>query len=254
MTDLNTNPSNLPADHPNNPANQAPVVPVVQPTPVVAPTTTATPVAPVVVPDTPIGTYGGSTAMDTALSIFAGQTGVTPDKFGAALSKALEYGDESLIDIGTLTAGLKPDQVAQAAALAKAAYQETRADIQRQTQEAHTLAGGEAQWKEATAVFNTKAPEHIRAVVRTMLESGDVKNAAQFVLDTVRGSGMVTNGTPPITGGSSVPTQGTSEAEFRVVLAEIERSAGNRSLESGAHAIKFQQAVAARNLGRKQGR
>lgn len=254
MTDAtqNQNPSNLPTDHPAHPANVPPVVPVV-PTPS-APAAPVAPTEPAVAPDAPAGTYGGDTVLDTAISVFSGQTGVTADKFQDALAGALKHNDIELINFDALTQGLKPDQAAQAKALATAAFKETQGNIQRATQDAYTLAGGEQQWKEATAAFNTSAPAHLKAVVNTMLQSGDVKNAAQFVLETVRGSGMVNNGTPQVEGGASAPTQGLTQAEFRSQLADLERTAGNRSLEQGLHGQKFQQLVAARNLGRKQGR
>lgn len=244
---------NLPADHPAHPSNVAPVTPVVPVVPVVAPVVEVAPVVPPVV-DAPVGTYTGETALELAINVLASQTGITNETFDRALAGALQHNDINLINVEALTAGLKPDQAAQAKALAQAVFKETQATVQRTTQEAYTLAGGEAQWKEATAVFNTQAPEHIRAVVRTLLDTGDVKNAAQFVLDTVRGNGMVNSGTPPIAGGTGSVTQGTSLAEFNAQLAELERTAGNRSLEQGTHAVKFQQIVAARNLGRKQGR
>lgn len=249
-TDVNT----LPADHPDR-VNTAPVVAPIAP--VVAPVAVAPVVAPVAeVPsvDVPAGNYGGGSVLETSLNIFSAQTGVGTDKFEAALAGALKHNDVSLINFELVTAGLKPDQAAQAKALVHAAFTETQGAIQRGAQEAHTLAGGQAQWNEATAAFNTHAPAHIKAVVKTMLESGDVKNAASFVLETVRGAGMISNGTPEVHGSTGAVTQGLTNAEFTAQLGTLMREAGNRSFESGIYGNKYQALVQARDLGRKQGR
>ena len=215
------------------------------------PTNTVTPAATV---DKPAGDYTGSSLIDTSIAIFEATHGVSGDKFADAIAGALKHNDESLINLDALTAGLKPDAAAQAKALATAAFKEAQAVHTRTTEAAYTLAGGKDQWDAAVAAFNTNAPAHIKAVVQTMLNGHDVQNAAKFVLETVRGSGMVNHGTPPQHGGTGgAPTQGLSYPEFREALGKLEREAGNNSFEQGAFGVRYQNLLAQRELGRKQG-
>lgn len=198
--------------------------------------------------------YAGNSAIETSINIFASSTGVTLDRFNDAMANALQYGDENLIDYTSLTQGLTPDQAAQAKALAQANYRETQEYIQRETNAAFDLAGGKEQWNESVQVFNTKAPQHVKTAVKGLLDSGDILSAAQLVLDTVRGTGMVNTGTPPIQGGNGTAQQGLSLAEFNAKLSELERSAGNRSFEQGEYKAKLDALMNQRQLGRQQGR
>lgn len=242
---------NLPEGHPAREAAQTtpPVTPAVTPAPTVQP-------EPQVVYQN-IPTYDTDSITDTAVSVFATSAGIEASRFDAALVNALNYGDEKLIDYTALTQGLKPDQAAQAKALAASVFKDRvareQAHIQASAQKVYAVAGSAEAWKEASDAFNVSAPDHLKAIVRQMLDNGDVENAAKFVIETARGTGMVNNGTPPIQGGTGAVQQGLTQEQYYAELAKLERSAGNRSFESGQVGAEFQRLRNARILGRKQG-
>lgn len=209
-----------------------------------------------------VPTYTGNSTLETSINIFTASAGITPDRFGTAIEKAIEYGDASLINYAELTQGLKPDQAAQAKALAEAAFKEQTAQAQQfitaQKAQIEQLAGSAEAWQEAAQAFNQSAPEHLRKVVRQMLDNGDMVAAGQFVLETVRGSGMVNFGTAPLqggTGGAGANVTGLSKREYFDKLNELNRKAGNSSWAEGTsigEQLKTLQQL--RQLGAKQGR
>lgn len=225
--------------------------PVAQPTPAAQPA----PTPEVVYQQVP--SYNTESVIETAVNVFASTAGIEASRFEAALTNALQYGDANLIDYANLTAGLKPDQAAQAKALALSAFNDTKgrqdAAHAHAVQVVNQVAGGADAWREASDAFNTSAPAHLKAVVSQLLENGNVEHAAKFVLDTVRGTGMVNHGTPPLQGGTGAVQQGISQETFRAELAKLEKSAGGRSYENGALGEQLAQLRAARALGAKQG-
>ena len=236
------------------------------PTPV-TPVTPVAPVTPTVQPQEPQvqtqvaqpASYGTS-VLETSINVFSANAGIDASRFESALDNAIKYNDPTLINIDSLTAGLKPEQVAQAKALAEAAYHEAQASIQQSVQAsvatAEKLAGGADKWKEMSNTFNTKAPAHLKAVVSQMLDAGDVANAVQFVIDTAKGAGFVNTGNQPLQGGVSgngAADSGISQAEYFTKLATLEREAGNRSFEQGEYAHKLTLLRDARKLGRNNG-
>lgn len=228
--------------------------PTPNPTPAPAPTPEPTP-APEPTPKPAPASYEGDTVLETSINVFAASHGLDSSAFEAAVEKALIHKDESLIEYHLLTQGLKGDAAEQAKALAKAAYQEQSNYLAARTQEIHTLAGGAEVWNQATQAFNTNAPDYLKSTIRTMLNGGDMVNAAKMVMDYVNGAGLMNNGTPPISGGNGGGAeQGLSYEEYKAEIHKLNRSSGNRSLESGSNAIELQRLNRLRELGRKQGR
>lgn len=222
--------------------------PVPQPTP--APTQEPTPTP----EPTPVD-YSGDSVIETSINVFASSHGIKPDVFADAVKNALIYKDENLIDYNAITQGLKGAAVEQAKALAKAAFTEQTKYLDSQKSAVFVEAGGEENWKQAAAAFNAKAPDYLRATIRTMLDGGDMVNAAKTVMEYVTRTGLVVNGTPPIQGGNgSGGDQGLSYAEYRDELAKLMKESGNRSLETGTNAEKLKSLNARRALGKQQGR
>lgn len=239
------------------PAEQAPVAAQQTAT---QPTTPAVPQVPAQQPQVPEQVhqapvdYTGSTALETSLNVFSASVGIDASLFDQVTANALKYNDVNLIDYTALVQGLKPEQAAQAKALATAAFKEQQTFISNQAAQVHTLAGSKEAWDLAAQAFNQSAPAHIQAVVRHMLDTGDMVNAAKFVLETVNQSGLVNNGTPPVQGGTGAVQQGLSLQEFHAELHKLNMKAGNRSLESGALGAEYQALLQARAIGKKQGR
>ena len=99
------------------------------------------------------------------------------------LGNALALGDPNLVDVAYIAekGGKNAQQIAE---IAKGIVQAVNAKSDAITQEIHALAGGEAQWSQSAAVFNKVAPEALRTVVKTMLDSTDankIKAGAKIV-------------------------------------------------------------------------
>lgn len=231
------------------PAGNPPRMPEgVAPAPVVP-----APVAPVVTPST-ITANTGSAALDAAISVLAGASGATDADLQRIAGNALQYNDPSLIDRAFLQEKFGK-HAAQFEALAVAAIQEQQNSQSRATTEVHAMAGGQAQWDQAVAVFNQSAPDHMRAAVKALIDSGNTKQGAQLLIEAVRGSGLVPNANPLVSGGAAVPSsQGAlGKAEFQAEMAKLKTEAGNRSLETGAFADRYQQLLQRRAIGRTLG-
>src|SRR5690554_5154740 len=109
----------------------------------------------------------GSNPLETSINMFSHSIGIAPDSFVNAVQAALQYGDDNLIDVTSLTQGLTdPVAKAQAIALAKATYQHIQSEQQRVQSTAHQLAGGEAQWTSALEAFNTHADARTRGYAK----------------------------------------------------------------------------------------
>lgn len=141
------------------------------------------------------------------------------------LGRALAYGDPALIDRAYLAekGGANAPQLAEIAA---GIVQAVNAKSSAITNEVHSLVGGEANWNAASAAFNAQAPQHLKVVVATMLDSTNsdqIRAAAKVVAEFSRASGLIPQqGAPLLNGASSVVTgQGLSKAAFQAELAKL---------------------------------
>jgi hypothetical protein len=211
-------------------------------------------------PQAPIASdVTGNEVLDTAISTFVSMTGATNADMQRATANALAYGDPALVDVAFLKEkfGKFGDQ---AVALAKAAV----SDSIKQTNDASTAAlsvvnaaaGGEANWKQAVSVFNSTASPTIKEAVKALMNQGNVAGGAELLLSVVNGSGLLPNVNPSLNGGGAV--QGGSNTalnaqQFQTELAALSKEAGNRSLESGPMAVKYNQLIARRSAGKALG-
>ncbi len=142
-----------------------------------------------------------------------------------ALGNAISRGDVALIDKAYLRekGGANADQLIT---IAEGIVQAVEAQAAAVTQEVHTLAGGEAGWNTAVAAFNKAAPEALRKVVATMLDSenkSQIKAGAQLVVEYAKSSGMVPQNQGLIqNGGSAVSAaQALSKEDFQTALRTL---------------------------------
>ena len=263
MTNENTTDNTLPPGVP--PAGNPPVVPPTVTVPVVPVVNPVTPVtAPATVPaEAPKETaasndlpesYTGNATLDVAIHAFAQTTGASTDDLQRAVSNALQYGDESLIDVAFITEKFGK-HAPQALALAKAAVADINQQHAQAKQAVYATAGGEQNWNQAVSVFNTSAPEHVKVAVQTLVNSGRIQEGAQLLLDVVKGSGLLPQVNPTLTGGAATAPAGGAldAASFRKEMEALKKEAGNRSLESGVFGQRYQVLIQRRAAGRQIG-
>ena len=201
----------------------------------------------------------GSNPLETSINMFSHSTGISPDSFVNAVQAAVQYGDDNLIDVTSLTQGLTdPIAKAQAIALAKATYQHIQSEQQRIQSTAHQLAGGEEHWSAALEAFNTHADARTRGYAKYLESEGDIEGAVQHIMQTVQNLGVVNSQqgefvTP--SGGTPAQMQALSYAEYNAAIRELQREAGNAMTNPRSpHYQKLMQLQNAREQGKRLGR
>lgn len=200
--------------------------------------------------------YTGDAALDTAINTFVDITGASSADIQRATAKAIEYGNSDLVD-ETYIKEKFGKYAAQAIALAKqaVAYNVQQVEAQQKAAQtlAHQAAGSEAGWKQSVSVFNESAPASIKAAVKVLMDTGDVKSGVELLLNTVNGSGLLPTNNPTLQGGGALGSQGNalSAKQFQVELTKLREQVGNRSLENGPHAESYQNLLARRRTGKQ---
>lgn len=207
-----------------------------------APTPTAQPVP-----------QSGSNYIETSINHLTSSLGVSADKFDAVIASAIQYGDPNLINPAALGVQLTPEQTAQVQSLAQGAVQYVNAENSRVDNIAYTAAGGKAQWDQAAGVFSSSADANTKGYVEYLVSTGQHEQAAQVVLNTVRGYGYQPQGQAPIQASAIAGQQGLTSAEFKDQIGKLKMEAGNQSLESGIFGERYQALIQQRALGAKQG-
>ena len=166
-------------------------------------------------------------------------------------SKALETGNAEFIDVAYLrdSAGENAEQLIT---IAQGIIQAVNAQASAMESKVYGLAGSEAQWNACTAAFNTGAPEAIKQVVATMLNSGvnsQIEAAAGLVVEFAKGSGFVPNANPLVqSGGAAMPaSQALSKDEFQAELRKL--NPNDRGFEK-ARGELFARRQAGKQLGK----
>lgn len=252
MTDVITNEQTTVEPTVSTQAPASVVEPTVQPQvqqPVAQPVAQPTNVEPV--------DYTGSTPLETAVNIFAGSTGITHDVFAASIQNALQYGDPNLIDVATLTQGLKPEQVAQAKALATAVYQQVQADRNTAIQTAYTKAGGEAQWNTTIEAFNSQAPTWAKEAAKALEQAGNVDAAVDFILNQAQQFGITNSQQGEFiqpSGAQPNSTAALGSSEFKRAIGELQIKAGNElNNPRSPYYAELELLQQRRQLGKRQG-
>lgn len=193
----------------------------------------------------------GNPAIDAGIAMLKSVSGLNDADMVRAIGKAVERGDETLID----TAFIKErfgEHAAYAEMLAKAYLQDQVGQAQRAVQAAHDMVGGKANWDAMTQVFNAKAPEHLRAAARALADSGNIEGAAKLVVETAQGMGLVPKVSPKLQGGGAI-NDALDAAGFAKEYAKLRQEAGNNSLQSKQFKARYDALVARRYAGKMRG-
>ena len=222
----------------------APVVPAPAPT-----------LAPAAAPIVHMQGNTGDAMLDVAVSSFSKAYGVTEAMFNSTMGEALSTGDLSKLDRATLVGKLGIEGARQAEQLAQAFLAKQAASEATAASTVHTVAGSAQVWQDAVRIFNSSQPAFVIEQVDSLLRSGDtekVKYGAQQLLQLAKAGGA--GGTLPMQpGGFSGGTGGLSAEAFRTEISALRKEAGNRSLETGPFAVKYQALIARRQLGASAG-
>lgn len=197
--------------------------------------------------------YTADNPLDVGVQIFSNTTGVTVDALYDAIAPAMSYNDPKLINLATITAGLKPDQVQQAEALATALYNQAQVERKNTIQTAHTKAGGEQQWQQAIQAFKTKAPASLLQAAKAMEQAGHINEAVDLILEVTRGYGLLPSAQGQAIQGQPVGAMGATgltKDAFNAELATMIKEVGANNLTSHP---RFNQVHSARKLGIQQG-
>ncbi len=143
------------------------------------------------------------------------------------LGNALAHGDPNLVDVAYLAekGGANAQQLAE---IAKGIVQAVNAKSDSITKEVHALAGGEANWSQATAVFNKTSPPELRMIVKSLLDSRDaekIKAGAKIVTEFGRASGQLPQPGANLLSGASAGLSGAnglSAAAFKAEIAKLD--------------------------------
>lgn len=234
--------------------NQQVVVPVVG-TPEQQVAQPATPVA-APAPAQPITFNVGNAALDSAVTAIATAAGATDADLQRAIGVALERGDATLIDKAFIAEKFGSN-AATFTTIAEAVVSEVQAKTEAHNAAVNAaiaeVAGDRATWDKHAAAFKETAPAHIQQAARAMLENGFIKEGMQFVISHTQGNVLPATGN--LVGGiPSNQSAGLSAAEFREAQQKLMQEAGNRSLESGPYAERFQSLIKQRQIGKANGR
>lgn len=160
----------------------------------------------------------GNKALDIAVSAFVDATGTSEEDISKAMAAAYEAGDVKYIDKEYLKSrfGEKADQ---AIALAEAVFEADTKAQKDLLDSVYSTAGGKEQFDACAALFREHAKPGMRAVVKSMLDSGDsdaVREAASLIAEFGKQSGAFVekDGTRMTGAAGVVPGQGLSAQEF----------------------------------------
>jgi hypothetical protein len=165
----------------------------------------------------------GDPVVSSLSSILAG-AGVDISR---AVAKAMEYGDVSLIDKAYI-ASVGGANAAHLTQLAASLVEHTGREGEAAVASAHTLAGGQANWNSAAALFRQNAPAHLQTICTNMLDSGiraQSDAAAKMVVEFAKGNGGLVQNAGLITGQATPGAEAAlSKDQFQAELAKLNRN------------------------------
>jgi hypothetical protein len=167
-----------------------------------------------------------------------------------AIAKAVEYGDASLIDKAYI-ASVGGANAAHLTQLAASLVEHTGREGEAAVASAYALAGGQANWHAAAAVFNQSAPAHMKAVIAQMADSGiraQSDAAAKMVVEFAKGNGGLVQPAGLITGQAAPGAEAAlSKDQFQDELQKLDRNSRTYAQERG---VLFGRRAMGKTMGR----
>jgi hypothetical protein len=167
-----------------------------------------------------------------------------------AIAKAVEYGDASLIDKAYI-ASVGGANAAHLTQLAASLVEHTGREGEAAVASAYAMAGGQANWHAAAAVFNQSAPAHMKAVIAQMADSGiraQSDAAAKMVVEFAKGNGGLVQPAGLITGQAAPGAEAAlSKDQFQDELQKLDRNSRTYEQERG---VLFGRRKMGKDMGR----
>lgn len=183
-----------------------------------APAATATPAASTYTPS-------GDPVVSSLSGILSG-SGVDVQK---AIAKAVEYGDASLIDKAYI-ASVGGANAAHLTQLAEQLVAHTGRESEAAEAACYELAGGQANFHAAVAVWNKAAPGHLKAIVENMMDSGvraQSDAGAKMIVEFAKGNGGLLQPAGLVNPGSARPgaDAALSKEQFQAEMQKLDKNA-----------------------------
>lgn len=167
-----------------------------------------------------------------------------------AIGNALVYSDSKLVDAAYIKE-VAGDAHADALEVAKSLVEYCVVAAEKAVEDIYAAAGSKGDWVKATAAFNAKAPQHLKTVVGTLMNSGDkakIKAAAETVVEFAKASGLVPQPGKLVQAGGAAPAgaQALSKAAFQELHSKLDPN-------SRTYMQDREELFARRQLGKQQG-
>lgn len=203
------------------------------------------------VDDEPLET--GNPIIDAGISMLQKVANLNNSDVQRALGNALKFNNPELIDTPFLKERFK-DHADMAEMLCKAYFKEAQSSADSLVQDVYKAAGGQEQWNVLKDSFKAKAPAHQQAAARALIDSGKVNEGVSLILDYCRSQGLVVTQGTQVKGQAGLAGAALSSSEFSAEYAKLRKEAGNRSLQSGPFAARYESLLARRQAGKSIGR
>lgn len=195
----------------------------------------------------------GNPVIDGGVALLQKVAGLNSSDVQRALGKAMEFKNPALIDSEFLKERFG-EHAEYAEQLCKAFFQESQNQTNAMVQSVYDAAGGPEQWAVIKESFKAQAPEHQQAAARALIDSGKVKEGVSLILDYCRSQGLVVVQGSQVKGQAGLAGAALSHSEFNAEYTKLRKEAGNRSMESGPFAARYQSLLQRRQAGRAIGR
>lgn len=170
--------------------------------------------------------------------------------FDRIFSKAIDAGDPKLLDINYLRekGGANAEGLV---GLAESIVNFTNQQAIAQQNAIFAMAGGEEQWRAATAAFNEKAPAEYKLAVKQLIDSrvkANIEAGAKLVTQFALGQGYVPTKAGLLSAGAGAPSGvGLDKATFQAELRKLNPN-------SADYATQRADLFARRTLGKQTGK
>lgn len=144
-----------------------------------------------------------------------------------AIAKAVEYGDASLIDKAYI-ASVGGANSAHLTQLAESLVAHAGRESEAAEASCYAIAGGAQNFRSAVAVFNQSAPDHLKTVITTMMDSGvraQSDAGAKLIVEFARGNGGLVQPAGLVTGSAMPGAEAAlSKEQFQAELGKLDKN------------------------------